>query len=115
LLNDPRLSRRAHTLIADPNNDVFVSPAIYWEIAIKLSTGKYALNQPYHPFIEQQIIANRFQILPIELRHTAALVNLPFHHHDPFDRLLVAQALVEQIPLVSSDARLDAYGINRLW
>jgi PIN domain nuclease of toxin-antitoxin system len=115
ILNDSQLSTVARNLIADPNNDVEISPASYWEIAIKISINKYVLPEPYQVFIEREIATNQFVVLPIEPKHTAALTNLPFHHRDPFDRLLVAQAMVEGIPLVSSDTVLDAYPITRLW
>lgn len=115
VLDDPRLSVKADAVVSDPSNDVLVSPASYWEIAIKISLGKYSLPEPYHVFMEREIAANSFVVLPIEPRRAAVVSNLPFHHRDPFDRLLVAQCLVEQIPLVSSDSLLDGYGISRLW
>lgn len=115
ILNDVRLSGAARTLITDPANDVEISPASYCEVAIKISIGKYSLSQPYDPFIANQIAVNRFSILPITPHHTAAVIGLPFHHKDPFDRLLAAQSLVEQIPLVSDDATFDTYGVSRLW
>jgi PIN domain nuclease of toxin-antitoxin system len=90
-------------LIVDPTNDIEVSPATYWEIAIKISLGKYALPEPYDIFIERKIAANDCRILPIEPKHTAVLTTLPFHHRDPFDRLLIAQAMVEAIPILSID------------
>jgi PIN domain nuclease of toxin-antitoxin system len=115
VLNDPQWSAPASALIAEPLNDVALSPASYWEIAIKISLGKYQLHEPYQSFIEREIAQNQFSILPIEPKHTAALIALPFHHRDPFDRLLVAQAIVEQMPLVSCNPVLDAYPIMRLW
>jgi PIN domain nuclease of toxin-antitoxin system len=71
--------------------------------------------EPYEVFFQRAILGNGFIILPVEPRHTAALIGLPFHHRDPFDRLLVAQALVEKVPLVSGDLALDSYGVTRLW
>jgi len=105
----------AQGLIANPNNDIEVSPATYWEIAIKIALGKYVLSEPFGEFVEREIAANQFHILPIEPRHTAPLTPLPFHHRDPFDRLLIAQALVEQIPIVSNDSAFDAYPVKRMW
>src|SRR5215210_9090278 len=110
-LNDPRLSRTAMALMIDPTNVKLVSPASYWEIAIKISVKKYALAQPYEDFMRDAIDRNGFHYLHIEPRHTVALVSLPYHHRDPFDRLLVAQAMVEAIPVVSGDAALDRYAI----
>jgi PIN domain nuclease of toxin-antitoxin system len=115
LLNDPQLSAAARALISDPNNEVEVSPASLWEIAIKISIGKYSLSEPYQTFMEREIAANQMRLLAIEPKHTALVATLPFHHRDPFDRLLIAQAVVEQIPLVSADTTLDAYPITRLW
>jgi PIN domain nuclease of toxin-antitoxin system len=115
--DDPQLSGRALTLIQDASHEVLISPASYWEIAIKISIGKWRLNRPYEEFIGIGLNQYGFQVLPILPTHTARLIGLPFPlgHKDPFDRLLVAQALVEQIPIVSADAPLDAYGITRLW
>ncbi len=112
---DARLSVAAKELIGDPANEILISPASYWETAIKVSVGKYPLSVPYEAFITQAIDGNDFKILPIEPRHTANLVSMPFHHRDPFDRLLIAQAQVENVSVVSSDAILDSYGIVRIW
>ena len=115
LLDDPQLSHAARRLIEDPTTEVEVSPASYWEIAIKIGKKKYVLPEPYEVFMEREIAGNEFHILPIEVRHTALLTTLPDEHKDPFDRLLVAQALAEHIPIVSADVQLDAYGITRIW
>jgi len=115
VLNDPQLSRAADALITDPSNDAFVSPATYWEIAIKVGKQKLDLLASYDEFIERGIAGNDFGILPIEPRHTSLLTTMPFYHKDPFDRLLIAQALVEQIVIVSADAVFDSYGVSRLW
>jgi PIN domain nuclease of toxin-antitoxin system len=115
ILADPKLSLTAFTLITDPANQKHISPASYWEIAIKIRLGKYSLPGPYEAFMSQQILQNNFDILPITVSHTAVLTALPFHHRDPFDRLLVAQAMVEGIPLLSVDPALNAYPVTRLW
>ena len=115
VLNDPRLSANAAAAIADPENDVDISPATYWEIAIKISLGKYSLEEPLDAFIEHELAANQFRILPIEPRHVAPLISMPYHRRDPFDRLLVAQCKVENVPIVSADQAFDAYGVQRLW
>src|SRR5205823_11116823 len=114
-LGDARLSGPAQAAINNPVNDKRVSPASYWELAIKVSLGKYVLTESYEDFIQHAIVDNGFAILHIEPKHTAALISLPYHHKDPFDRLLVGQALVEGMPLVSVDPRLDQYPITRLW
>ena len=115
VLGDAKLSRQARTAIESSANEKFVSPASYWEIAIKISAGKYTLPQPYEQFIQKAIDDNGFAILPIMPQHTAALTNLPFHYRDPFDRLLIAQAMVEQMPIISNDAVFEAYPVTRIW
>ncbi len=115
VLGDARLSQIAKAAILDPVNAKLVSPATYWEIAIKVSLGKYKLHEPYDRLMERGIRGNGFEILAIEPPHTAVVSALPFHHRDPFDRLLVSQALVERISLVSHDTLLDTYGIVRVW
>jgi PIN domain nuclease of toxin-antitoxin system len=113
--NDPLLSPAALALIADPSHEIVISPACYWEVAIKLSIGKYPMNVPFDQFFTEGIEGNDISILPVEIKHASVLSKLPMHHKDPFDRMLIAQAIVEQIPIVSIDLALDAYGITRLW
>ncbi|MBE9206948.1 type II toxin-antitoxin system VapC family toxin [Nostoc sp. LEGE 06077] len=115
VLNDRALSQVACDLIINPLNDILLSPASYWEIAIKVSIGKYQIPENFTTWIERQIQVNELEILPIKVSHTATIVNLPFHHKDPFDRLLVAQALTEKIPIISADAVLDNYAVTRYW
>lgn len=112
---DPQMSTEAVRLISDPANRVLVSPASHWEIAIKMKTGKLTLRESFVEFVRHAVFDNGFEILPIEPNHTALVSQLPFHHKDPFDRLLVAQALAEGVPLVSADTAIDAYGVVRLW
>jgi PIN domain nuclease of toxin-antitoxin system len=115
VLDDPQLGAKARSAISDGSNEILISPASYWELAIKVALGKYALALPYVEFWRTNIDVNHFSVLPVEVEHAAALVSMPPHHRDPFDRLLVAQALVEGIPLVSGDAALDAYAVTRIW
>jgi PIN domain nuclease of toxin-antitoxin system len=115
VLNDPQLSAAARTAISDPLNDVFVSPATFWEVAIKVSIGKYTVPGALEDFFQRGIKDNDFEVLPIEARHAAQVAVLPFHHKDPFDRMLIAQALVEGLTLVSIEAAFAAYGVKRLW
>lgn len=116
VLDDSRLSRQARTIIEDPEVEVLISPASYWEIAIKISLGKYSLAVSYEEFWRHGVEANGFKILPIEIHHTAVLIDMGYRgHRDPFDRLLVAQALAEHIPLVSADVGLAEYNIQRIW
>jgi PIN domain nuclease of toxin-antitoxin system len=111
----PQISTNARTLIEDASNQPLLSAASLWEMAIKLSLGKLSLAQPFEVLIPQQMRLNGIKLLGIEIEHTAAVSKLPFHHRDPFDRLLIAQAMVEQIPIVSADTAFDTYSIKRLW
>ena len=113
--DDPQLSETAKQAICDPTNRKLVSTASCWEIAIKVSLKKLDLGAPYRGFIYQHLVRNNFELLQITDEHLAGLVDLPFHHKDPFDRMLVAQSLYEQIPIVSADPQLDAYGLTRIW
>ena len=115
ILEDPQLSTTAKAIIEEPANDVEVSPASYWEIAIKIGLRKYALPQPYQQFMESQLAINDFRILHIEPKHTSLITTMPLHHKDPFDRLLAAQAIAESIAIVSVDEQFDEYGVQRLW
>ena len=112
---NPRLSETARTLITDGGNEVFLSVASLWEMAIKISLGKLGLSEPYEVFIATQLQLNQIGLLDISFSHTVRVTKLPFHHRDPFDRLLNAQSLVEDIPIVSIDAKLDDYGVRRIW
>lgn len=115
VLNDSRLSSIARSAIANPDNTVLFSPASYWEIAIKISVGKYSIPGGFAEFIQQQIDGNDFTIQPVLVSHAAQVASLPFHHRDPFDRLLIAQSIVENVPLVSADGTFDEYSIDRIW
>jgi PIN domain nuclease of toxin-antitoxin system len=115
LLDDPRLSSTAHKSITDADMSVYVSPASIWEIAIKISLGKYAIPMPFAAFWTKELHTNDFSLLPITIPHAARVADLPFHHRDPFDRLLIAQALEDDIPIVSNDNAFDHYGVKRIW
>ncbi len=110
--DDPALSRRARAAIADPDNECFLSHASIWEMASKASLGKLRLPSTVERFVVEHCAANSFQLLSITLAHIASVEGLPFHHRDPFDRLLVAQARHEDMALVSRDPSLKAYGVS---
>jgi PIN domain nuclease of toxin-antitoxin system len=122
--DDDRLPARARTAITGADR-VFVSVASCWEIAIKASLGKLTLgqptlgkptlSQPLDRFLAEHLGSNEFTILPIALPHVAAVATLPFHHRDPFDRMLAAQALHESLPLVSADPVFREYKVKRVW
>jgi PIN domain nuclease of toxin-antitoxin system len=115
IMGDPRLSAVARAAIEHPDHVKYVSAASAWEIAIKVSLGKLTLAEAYDVLVRREILANGFEYLPIELAHTARVLALPFPHRDPFDRMLIAQALVEGMQLVSTDPAIDAYGVSRIW
>jgi PIN domain nuclease of toxin-antitoxin system len=101
----------SRTLVTDPRNDVILSAVVVWEVAIKRSLGK--LEAP-DGFADMLVDAGA-DPLPINLDHARAVRELPWHHRDPFDRLLVAQARHEQVSIVSGDERLAAYGVRTFW
>ncbi|MBI4325328.1 MAG: type II toxin-antitoxin system VapC family toxin [Chloroflexi bacterium] len=109
------LSTKARAGIEDPANDKFVSHATAWEVAIKASLGKLKLAVPYDELFPGALQTNGFEALSTGWRHYRELLTLPFHHRDPFDRLLVAQARVEGLTLVSCDPHFPAYGVPVLW
>ncbi|HAJ61322.1 MAG TPA: PIN domain nuclease [Cyanobacteria bacterium UBA8543] len=114
-INDsPQLSTDAKNLL-ESEVDLWLSVVSLWEIAIKTSLGKLTLPDTYDKFIPQQLTLNDIEILPISMAHLALVATLPFHHRDPFDRLLVAQAIVEKVSIVSIDVVFDSYTVNRIW
>jgi PIN domain nuclease of toxin-antitoxin system len=84
-------------------------------MAIKISIGRLRIEQSFDPFVSEQIERNGFMVLPLRINHMAMVAGLPFHHRDPFDRLLAAQCLMEDFSLISIDAAFDSYGVRRLW
>lgn len=113
--DDDSLGGRARKAIASERNQCFVSMASCWEMAIKKSLGKLEIPEPVDGFIAEQVAANRFSILPIDLRHVSHVSRLAFHHCDPFDRLLAAQAAEEGMSIASADPIFQKYGIERVW
>jgi PIN domain nuclease of toxin-antitoxin system len=113
--DDPKLSGAARSLIIDPGNRKLISAASFWEIAVKVGLKKLDLGEPFLGFMKRQMALSFLDALPITLEHSSQFVALPFHHRDPFDRMLIAQAIWETIPVVSSDASFDAYSVERIW
>jgi PIN domain nuclease of toxin-antitoxin system len=109
------LSMTARSLIEDEANQILLSMASLWEMGIKVSTGKLSFTQPIDKFVTQILDSNDISLINIDLRHVGIIANLPFHHRDPFDRLLIAQAMADNIPIVGSDRAFDDYPISRLW
>ena len=104
--DDPSLSRKAYTLIADPSNTIFVSPVSTWEIWLKKSLGRLELPDEF----EAALAKEEFEHLPLTAAHTRGVAKLPWHHRDPFDRMLIAQAQATDLTLLTADARLGLYG-----
>ena len=115
IMDDPALSPQAAKFIEDPNNEVMVSIAVAWEIAIKMSLEKLTMKAPFDQLFPAQLERNNFSLLSIEFSHLARITALPWHHRDPFDRLMIAQSLVEDMPILSRDSNFDAYAVERLW
>lgn len=113
--DDPKLSEKSIALIENPDNEKYLSIASLWEMAIKVSTGKLELTRSFDRLVPELVYGNGFELLPIAFAHTVRVSALEFHHKDPFDRLLVAQGLAENMPILSADSILDAYNVTRLW
>lgn len=114
-INDsPELSSSAADLL-ESDVDLLLSTASLWEIAIKVSLNKLTLPDSYEQFIPQQITLNNIEILTITFEHLTVVSRLPFHHRDPFDRLLIAQSMSENLQIVSVDTQFDRYGVSRKW
>jgi PIN domain nuclease of toxin-antitoxin system len=113
IADDARLTKAARRAIAA--NACLLSVASCWEMALKTSLGKLEMPRPLDRFIQEQLEINGFSLLPIALEHASAVENLPFHHRDPFDRLLAAQARLEELAVVSSDPTFTKYGVRRIW
>jgi PIN domain nuclease of toxin-antitoxin system len=107
------LSNSHRQIIADSNNEVLLSIASLWEMAIKISIGKLTLSQSLKDVIKQVEIED-FEILPISPEHTLQVSTMPFHHRDPFDRIIIAQCQIETLDIISNDTNFPAYNINLL-
>ncbi|WP_103668275.1 type II toxin-antitoxin system VapC family toxin [Pseudanabaena sp. BC1403] len=114
-INDStELSNSAAELI-ESDVDLWISIASLWEISIKVNLNKLDLPDDYEKFIPHQIAINNIEILPVNLQHLIVLTKLPLHHRDPFDRLLIAQAIAEEVPIISIDKKFDLYEVDRQW
>lgn len=109
-----RLSTKARQLMESAAEPVYFSVASVWEISIKLSLGKLKLDATVREFVQAQV-RNGFQLLPIEVQHVARVAELPFQHRDPFDRLLIAQALESDLEIITADPAFDRYPVGTIW
>jgi PIN domain nuclease of toxin-antitoxin system len=112
---DAKLNSNTKKIYLDSNNEILLSLASIWEIAIKKSLNKLEIPGNLSDFVKDHIIGNDINILSLELSHIYRLENLPFHHRDPFDRLIIAQAIDENIELISNDKIFDKYEVKRIW
>lgn len=110
-----KLSPQALEILTDNAQRIYLSLASVWEMTIKVSLRKLRFSKPLSQVVEEEFSTYRFLPLDISLTHLKVLQTLPMHHRDPFDRLLVAQAMAENLPVISSDASFDQYGIERIW
>jgi PIN domain nuclease of toxin-antitoxin system len=110
-----KLSPRALEAMSELSNELFLSIASIWEIQVKIQSGKLIFKDPLNDIITEQQRINALQILPVTLAHILELENLPLYHKDPFDRLLISQAMVENMTLVSSDKHFAQYEADLLW
>ena len=115
ITDDPRLSVEARKIIAEGENELYLSAASGLEIAIKAGLGRLVLPDDPGIFIPEQMAQNAILPLPIRMRHVLHVSHLPDHHRDPFDRLLVAQAQLEDMPILSSDPQIARYPVRIIW
>lgn len=113
--NNPSLSSTALNLIEDGANEILLSIISVWEIAIKSSIGKLAITYPIDKFIETQLKTNDIKLLNISLEEVCFVASLPFHHKDPFDRLIISQAVINNLPIITADSIFDSYPIKKFW
>ncbi len=113
--NPSKLSPKVNQLLIDPKNSLFLSYVSVWEIQIKSQLGKLELSLPIAKIVRDQQDTNDLQMLPIELKHIYGLENLPHHHRDPFDRLIISQAIEKNIPILSSDSVFEKYSVQCIW
>jgi PIN domain nuclease of toxin-antitoxin system len=113
--DDPQLSVNAKNIIANPDNEVYFSVVSAWEIIIKVGTGKLSLSEVPEIYIPSRIASNQFEILPIQMPHILKINCLPNFHKDPFDRLLIAQSLAEDLSLLTVDSLIVQYPVKTIW
>ena len=111
----PELSTTACNIISETRNECFLSMASCWEMAINSSLGKLRLSKPVDRFVQDLVTENGFRLLAIDLHHTSKVEALPFHHRDPFDRLIIAQAITEGLTIVSADNSFSDYAVKCIW
>ena len=112
---DEQLPLAARQVIAEIDHEIFLSIASLWEIAIKVSLGKLGLRKPFDELIVEQLSTNDIKVLPIDIGTLSLVTNLQFHHRDPFDRLIIAQAILEKMPIIGKDSEFARYPVDLVW
>ncbi len=115
VLEPEKLSSQIVMLISSDDNDLFLSTASIWEMQIKIGIGKLHFDNLLSEIVAQQREINELKILPIKLKHIWQLNNLPLHHKDPFDRMIISQAITENLPILTIDNIFNQYPINTIW
>ncbi len=115
ITDDERLSQRVKELIVDGQNRLFISAISGLEIAIKAQIGRLELPPNQIEFVQEQVAINAFLNLPLQLKHTLQVYTLPMHHRDPFDRVLIAQSQIEEMPLITADPIMQRYAVETVW
>ena len=115
ITDHPQLSPRVREIIGDGNNELFVSAATGWEITIKTKLGRLQLPDEPQRFILEQLSLNAIQSLPIQMSHALHVFTLPDHHRDPFDRILISQAQLEGLPILTADPQIALYPVEIIW
>ncbi|MEO8356551.1 MAG: type II toxin-antitoxin system VapC family toxin [Chloroflexota bacterium] len=114
-MDDAQLSPLARELIANGNNEIFLSAASAWEITIKTARGRLTLPEDPTRYVSNRLSLHGFQALPVQIHHAVQVYKLPLHHADPFDRLLIAQSQIESMSLISVDMEIRKYEVEVIW
>ncbi len=115
VMGSDQLTEKVKVTIEDDTVENFLSIASIWEMSIKFSLGKLILGMPWEVFVQQEIIETKLNLLNITVENLNIIATLPFHHKDPFDRLIIAQGMVEKMRICSVDKIFDSYPVTRYW
>ena len=113
--DDPRLTKKVREIYLKADHEMFISLASIWEMAIKISIKKLRVKNSLNYFVDNEIFNNNIKIINIELDHLFYLSNLPLHQRDPFDRLIISQAIERKLPIISAESFFDLYPVKRTW
>ena len=113
--DNPNISSKFHDVMSEPRNEIYFSAASGWEIAVKAKIGRLSIQGDPQKFIPTQLSLNSITVLPIQISHTLQTYHLPEHHKDPFDRLIIAQSQIENMPIATNDALFKNYEVDLIW